>query len=349
MPMKDITTVLGRISPEELGFCQCHEHILLSRGKSYELNPALCMDNISKSIAELNRYRLAGGTSIVDAQPIGCNRMTEELAFISEASGVHIVSSTGFHKLSFYPDSHWIHTIDAKNLARIFMLELTDGMFTDTEYRFPCAQCHVRSGIIKTALDTEGLTPRYQKLFGAAASASARTGRPIMIHVEQNADPLPLLDFLSALGINGNHMIFCHLDRACADFDVHLKIAAAKAYLEYDTIGRFKYHSNEHELCLIQSLIRNGYEKQLLISLDTTAERLKSYCSNAVGLDYILNTFIPLMHSHNITENQTRLFTYDNPMCALSGTHSLTIPMKGGHHNEPHTVSNSGKENCTRC
>lgn len=315
--MEDIMTVLGRISCKELGFCQCHEHLLLSKGRSYELNPALCMEDIPKSTEELVRYLNAGGTSIVDAQPIGCNRMTEELALISEASGVHIVSSTGFHKLSFYPDSHWIHSIDAKDLAHIFILELTEGMFVNTEDYFPIRQCTLKAGIIKTALDHEGLTPRYQRLFHAAAVASRKTGRPVMIHVEQNTDPLPLLHFLLSNGIKGCQMIFCHLDRVCADLDVHLKIASAGAYLEYDTIGRFKYHSDEHEIRLIQNLIQKGFEKQLLISLDTTAGRLKSYDSTGIGLDYILHTFIPLMYSHKITQEQIHLFTTVNPARAL--------------------------------
>lgn len=315
--MEKIMTVLGRISPGELGFCQCHEHLLLSRGKSYELNPALCMDDIPKSIEELTRYRKAEGISIVDAQPIGCNRMTEELAFISEASDVHIVSSTGFHKLSFYPDDHWIHQIDANNLAHIFKLELTEGMFVQAEHCFPARQCTSKAGIIKTALDSEGLTPRYQRLFQSAAAASKKTGCPIMIHIEQDTDPLPLLNFLLESGIEGHRLIFCHLDRACRDLDVHLKIASSGAYLEYDTIGRFKYHSDEHEIHLIGHLIQNGFERQVLLSLDTTASRLKSYDRNAIGLDYILNTFIPLMYSHGITKNQIHLFTITNPACAL--------------------------------
>ena len=48
--MKEIITVTGRIAPEELGFCQCHEHIAMSKGISYQINPALCMDDMEKSL-----------------------------------------------------------------------------------------------------------------------------------------------------------------------------------------------------------------------------------------------------------------------------------------------------------
>lgn len=317
MHMNEIITVLGKISPSDMGFCQCHEHLLLSKGKSFENNPALCMDDIQKSTRELKSYKLAGGKTVVDAQPIGCGRMTEELASISAGSKVNIISSTGFHKLCFYPEDHWIHKIGVHNLAGIFTLELTNGMFVNTECHSPDRQCRQRAGIVKAALDREGLTPRYKNLFQSAAAAALKTNRPMMIHVEHNTDPLLLLDYLLSLGMSPSRLIFCHLDRACPYFDVHLKIAASGAYLEYDTIGRFKYHSNDQEIQLIKQIIQNGYEKQLLISLDTTNQRMKAYNSNAIGLDYILKTFIPQMHSQGIKENQTRLFNIDNPIHAF--------------------------------
>ena len=97
--MKEIITVTGRIAPEELGFCQCHEHIAMSKGISYQINPALCMDDMEKSLEEAKRFHLAGGQSFIEAQPCGANRMALELRRLSEDSGVHIIASTGFHKL----------------------------------------------------------------------------------------------------------------------------------------------------------------------------------------------------------------------------------------------------------
>ena len=74
-----IQSVTGILPPEALTFCQCHEHILLSKGVSWQRNHALCMEDIQKSMQELLDYRAAGGSTIVDAQPVGCNRMTKEL------------------------------------------------------------------------------------------------------------------------------------------------------------------------------------------------------------------------------------------------------------------------------
>ena len=56
--------MLGEVKPGELGFTQCHEHLLISKGKSFEINPALCMDEPDKSIQELKTYGAAGGRAV---------------------------------------------------------------------------------------------------------------------------------------------------------------------------------------------------------------------------------------------------------------------------------------------
>ena len=58
--MKEIITVTGKINPDELGFCQAHEHVAMRRGKFTEFNSDLCIDDFEKSLREVNNYRLAG-------------------------------------------------------------------------------------------------------------------------------------------------------------------------------------------------------------------------------------------------------------------------------------------------
>ena len=61
MIAEKVTTVLGEISPEALGFCQMHEHIMLRKGVPALLDPALMADDIEKSTQELSLLRAAGG------------------------------------------------------------------------------------------------------------------------------------------------------------------------------------------------------------------------------------------------------------------------------------------------
>jgi len=70
-----IRTVAGDSPENEQGFCQCHERLFIRKGKPSNVNDSLCMEDFAKSLEELKLYRLCGGQSMVDAQPVGCGRM----------------------------------------------------------------------------------------------------------------------------------------------------------------------------------------------------------------------------------------------------------------------------------
>lgn len=313
-----IQTVAGAVDPDAVGFCQCHEHILLRKGASWEVNPALCLDEPEKSLQELRAYRAAGGCALVDAQPVGCGRMARELEELSARSGVMIVSSTGFHKLCFYPQDHWIRTMDEDSLSELFIRELTEGMYLDGDQALPQKQSSIRSGIIKSALDAGPVTPTYERLFRAAARAQTAAGAPLMVHIEKGSDPLDLLARLRGWGVAPASVIFCHMDRACADLKIHEALLAQGIYLEFDTIGRFKYHSDAHEIQIFSHLIQCGFENQLLFSLDTTRERMRSYSRDGVGLDYILRVFLAEMREAGIPESVIEKISGANGRKALS-------------------------------
>ena len=307
-----ITTVLGDIAPGALGFCQSHEHLSIARASPIAGGPERCIDDEEKSVEELRGFYAKGGRALVDAQPLGCGREAAMQAAISQKSGVHIIASTGFHKLSYYPEDHWLHSADEEELTRLYIHELEQGMYLDGDARFPSRHGSARAGQIKTAIDTENMTPRYQKLFRAAAEAAKAVGCTVMTHIEQDTDPRPLAAFLARQGLPAERLILCHLDRAIADINIHKELCAQGVYLEYDTIGRPKYHDNEKEAAIIMELVEAGYEKQLLLSLDTTRARLRSY-GGTPGLVHILEEFIPLLLRRGFTETHIRAFFEENP------------------------------------
>lgn len=319
--MRALMTVQGPVLPGQLGFCQCHEHLAISRGVSCERNPVLLIDDLGKTTQEAARLVKNGGRTVVDAQPGGCNRMAEALLEISRETGLHIIASTGFHKLCFYPENHWLYTMSEEELFHVFTHELSIGMYRDIDTDFHPDYSPIRAGIVKTALDTEGLTPIYRKLFAAAAKAAMNADVPVMVHIEKDSDPVALFRFLRELGVHPGRMIFCHLDRAIPDPGIHRQLLAEGIFLEYDTIGRFKYHSDLTEIRIFQSMLADGVEDQLLFSLDTTRARLKTYDPDAVGLDYLLTNFVPLMRRYGITEQQIRKISHHNFVRAFTAAH----------------------------
>ena len=238
--------------------------------------------------------------------------MEEGLLEISDRTGIHIISSTGFHKLMFYSDTHWIHKMPQDELYHFFREELEVGMYKEIDCGYPEKQTKIRAGIVKTALDREGLSPRYMNLFRAAAQAAIDSEVPLMVHIEPGSDPKKLLEFLLEMGVWRHRIIFCHMDREIKETEYYLSVLKEGITLEFDTIGRFHYHDDASELALIKEILDRGYSGQLLLSLDTTRERLKSYTPNGVGLTYLLCNFLPKLKKMGASEEQLLNVTVQN-------------------------------------
>jgi predicted metal-dependent phosphotriesterase family hydrolase len=312
-----IRTVTGDIKPEQLGYCQSHEHLFIADGQSAKLVPSLRLDDFDATCAELELYKKHGGVSIADAQPVGCGRMADMQLRASEKTGVNILASTGFHKLIFYPDDHWLKTIDGNELAELFIDEITNSMYMDCDSSRPFHRVNARAGIIKTASDLEGPVGEYEKFFSAAAYASAQTGAPILSHTEMGKGALEQIRLFTDHNVPEESIIICHLDRVLTDMGYLMEAASTGVYLELDTIGRYKYHSDEDEAAFISKLVENGYEDRILLGLDTTRERMKSY-GGTLGLDYMFDTFFPLLNSYGISNELIHKFTVTNPAKAFA-------------------------------
>ena len=157
-----IRTVRKDIRPEALGWCQCHEHLLIADGPSRRINAALYMADPIKSLAETVLYRQAGGVNLVDSQPYGCGRMAGQLAHISAQTGVNIISCTGFHKVEFFEKPALLEKLTSEQLADIYTREVTNGM-ADADG----SATDAKAGIIKCAAVKGGVHAdrRYGKLF----------------------------------------------------------------------------------------------------------------------------------------------------------------------------------------
>lgn len=306
--MKTVQTVCGPALPPELGHFQMHEHLFVAEGPGTQLFPALLADDCARSAQEVARYVSQGGGGFLDAQPVDAGRNAAMLRRIARASGAKIVCVTGYHLPHFYPEEHWIHSKDEEALFARFRDELQNG----------CVECReVRPGAVKAALGREGLDARAEVKLRAAALAAAEADVPIVIHTEKGVGGVEAVQLCRETGLSPARILICHIDRQADDFAPHDAIAATGAMLEYDTIGRFKYHDDASEIRLIQHMIEGGHLAQLLLSLDTTNQRLSTY-GGEIGLDYILNSFLPALRDAGISEEQIRTMTIENPRRAFA-------------------------------
>ena len=311
-----IRTILNDIKKEDISHMQCHEHILLEKGASFDISDVLLLDDKEASLKELCDYKKAGGDLIVDAQPGYFGRVAEDLADISEKSGVHTIASTGFHKMIFCDEPSFFEEKTADELACFFADEILSGMISSRSKGYK--KLGYKAGIIKTAVDKGGIYDGiYEKLFSAAAKAHKKTGAPILCHIENGADALEVIDFLFKNGVDAKSIIICHLDRAKYDFEYHVKTAKTGVFLDYDTVNRLKYLSHSEEISLIKYMCENGFAQNLLLSLDTTRARLKNYGSD-MSLSYIIECFEDMLFENGISRDDILKMTCLNARCALS-------------------------------
>ncbi len=307
-----IRTVLGNIPGSTLGHAQCHEHLFLARTPACSAAPALLMDDTRLSIHELLAYRAAGGGTVVDAQPPFAGRMASSLLQASLSTGVHIIAVTGFHKRMFYQEDCPLFTMDSDELQDLFVREMTDGMLDDSL----TTRLFAKAGLVKIAFDDAVPGGLDLVWADAAIQAAKRAGASILVHTENGSDVRALIDRVLQAGIPAQKLIICHMDRTCRDPALHKAVLETGAYLNYDSIHRYKYISMQQELRLITDMLQAGFASQLLLSLDTTAERLTQY-GGEIGLDYILTTFADILRSAGVDESDIQKMTVQNPAAAL--------------------------------
>lgn len=303
-----IQTVTGPICPNALGHTQMHEHIYLRKGPSFAVNSALCMDDFGRSLRELQQYAAAGGGAIVDAQPGYFGRDGQMLARLSAESGVHIIAVTGFHMPQFLEPGAPLLQMQTHEAAALFASEITCGMLLPDGSR-----AAIKAGVIKVACGAEGVDgPVCGALFSAAAAAAAETGAPVMVHTEQGNDLLALVDFFERRGVRAERMLMCHLDRTNHDHAYHEALLRRGCTLCYDSIHRLKYISDAQELALIAQMCAAGFAEQIVLSLDTTNQRLRSYYAQDMGLDYILQSYLPMLRRQGLSASQLQTMCHDN-------------------------------------
>ena len=102
--MKEIIrTVCGDIDPETTGFGLPHEHLLTYPPVRVRPDSDYRLPDVDKAIEEVNMYKKAGGTILGELTTHGYGRNVKGLRTISEKTGVHILSTTGYIDEELFP------------------------------------------------------------------------------------------------------------------------------------------------------------------------------------------------------------------------------------------------------
>lgn len=248
-----VETVTGPVEPAALGRVLTHEHVLVDFIGAQEVSPdRYDADEVYQvMLPHLVELKDAGIDTLVECTPEWLGRDPVLLRRLSEASGVLLITNTGFYKDPFLPQ--WAHDATADELAELWTDEARNGI----------GDTGIKPGFIKIAVNEGDLSPIQAKIVRAAGLTSRATGLRIHAHTTTAATALEELDILEEVGLPGSRLIVVHAD-ATPDLGIHAEIAEWGAWLSYDGI---RADSAEAKLPLVIEALHR-WPDQLLISQD---------------------------------------------------------------------------------
>lgn len=296
-----VMTVLGEIDPGDIGVTLSHDHILVDGWGLRQLYEAI-LDDEQIALAELVRFREAGGRTICDPTNNGLGRDPEALARLSRASGVNIVMGAGWYREMVYPPQ--ITTSSTAELAELLVREIVDGV----------DGTGVRPGFIGEIGTERGhITPHAERVFRAAGRAHARTGVPILTHTTHWGElALEQLDLLGEEGVEPGSVIVSHLgDRKGVDH--MLPIVDRGAWINIDNLAFVDgYAPLEFRIDNIAEMCRRGLGERVMLSNDICElGQLSAY--GGVGYDNVITNVIPLLREQGVSDADIHQMTVVNP------------------------------------
>ncbi|GGM38586.1 hydrolase [Paraliobacillus quinghaiensis] len=298
-----IQTVKGKISKSEFGVCAAHEHLSidLSRIKN---DPDTILDDEPGMESELDYFYHAGGRSMVELTNEGMGRDAKRLKRLSEASGVHIVTCTGFYKDPFIPD--YAQGWDQDQFANYFVKEIKEGI--DGTDIFPGV-----IGEVGTSLNEIKLVER--ELILGAGKAALETGLTVSTHTTLGTMGSKQVEMLFGLGLKKEQILIGHQDLNSNKQEV-LDVLESGVYIGFDTIGKNNYRPDEDRVSFLLDFIEKGFHKQIVLSADLTR---KSHWRKHGGLGYdlVLNQFIPVLKQRGVSNQIIEDLLVHNPANAF--------------------------------
>lgn len=288
MPEAHVVSVSGPRPVGVLGVVDAHDHLFIDSPAM----PGQAFDDPERAIAEALDGRETGIGTIVEMTPIGLGRRPDGMRAVADATGLTVIAASGYHRDAHYPAGHWVHDATVDTLTERIVTDLTTGMHP-ADWNDPSLPLDAaRAGAIKGGASYHRISRSERRRLEAIAGASAQTGAAILVHTEIGTAGHDIVDLLEAAGATTDRIALAHLDRN-PDSELHAEIAARGVTLEYDTIGRTKYHPDSVVLDLIEAVVTAGHLDRIVLGLDLGArDYLRAY-EGGPGMRYLMTAFVP--------------------------------------------------------
>src|SRR5688572_30457059 len=228
-PPRLVPTVTGPLGSHRLGLTLMHEHVLVDfigadqvSSSRYDANRAF-----SVILPHLAKARADGCETLVECTPAYLGRDVRLLMRLSAASGVNILTNTGYYGAA--KDKHLprhAFTESAEQLAARWTREFETGIDGTP----------IKPAFMKIGVDEAPLSEVDAKLVRAAAITHRETGLPIASHTSTGRAAMEELDILDNAKVPASAFIWVHAHNE-RDAAFHVQAAKRGAWVEFDGIA----------------------------------------------------------------------------------------------------------------
>ncbi len=303
-----IMTVTGPIAPTAMGRTLPHEHVMVDFAGVDVVGPhrydrSTVIETVQPHLEELPA---AGGETLVECTPAYLGRDPLVLRRLSEATGVQILTNTGYYGArddQHVPEHAYSDSVDA--LAARWIREWEDGIGSTS----------VRPGFIKIGVDDGPLSDIDRKLVRAACRAHLETGLTIAVHTGPAQPALEQLDVLAEEGVAPSAWIWVHAQNAEETAPL-LEVAERRGWVSLD--GYAPDHTEKY-VRLVTAMHEHDLLDRLLLSQDNgwysvgepEGGSFSSYTS-------LFTDLIPALRDAGLSNEAIRQLTVKNPAEAFT-------------------------------
>jgi phosphotriesterase-related protein len=304
-----VQTVTGPLPPDRLGVTLMHEHVLVDFIGAEQVSPnRYDPDQVVKTaLPRLTEVRALGCETLVDCTPAFIGRDVRVLKRVSDASGVHILTNTGYYGAAndkFLPKHAF--TESASQLAARWIHESEHGIDgTD-----------IRPAFMKIGVDEAPLSDVDAKLVKAAAIALKATGLTIASHTTTGAAAMAELEILDRAGVPAHRFIWVHAHNE-KDGRFHVRAAKAGAWVEFDGIAE---DSIARHVDVVRAMKTESLLERVLLSHDAGWYHVGEPGGGEFRPYTTLFTrLLPALEQAGLTKDEIRSMLVDNPRRAITG------------------------------
>jgi phosphotriesterase-related protein len=301
-------TVNGPIPASQMGITLAHEHILVDfiGADSISYRRWDKQEVAKVALPYLQQAEKLGCKTLIECTPAYLGRDPLLLKSISSASGMNILTNTGYYGAG-----------DNKYIPR-FAFDETADQIADRwtkEWESGIDGTDIKPGFIKIGVGSGDLSDLHKKLVTAAARTHLKTGLTIASHTGPSVPAFEQLDILKKEGVSPRAFIWVHAQNE-KDYKMHIRAARMGAWISFDGI-------NDSNLEEYVSMISNLKENNLLGNVLLSHDAGWYHPGEKNGGEYrgyttLFEKLIPLLKKANFSEKEIHTLLVTNPAEAFT-------------------------------